>query len=87
MLVNDTRTKPWGKVDKAALHKLIVDGLVDIENLEFANIDSVREQYFPHRELRNFRSNFASFAAAFDLEAAHEGARRANAANYEAGLF
>ena len=87
MLANDTRTKPWGKVDKAALHKLIVDGLVDIENLEFANIDSVREQYFPHRELRNFRRNFASFAAAFDLEAAHEGARRASAANYEAGLL
>ena len=83
MADNDTRVKPWGKVGKAALHKLIVDGHVDIENLEIPYIDSVREQYFPHRERKNFRCNFANFATSFDLEAGVEGARLAN---YEAGL-
>jgi hypothetical protein len=77
MADNDTRVKPWGKVDKAALHKLVVDGHVDIEDLTFDNIDRVREQYFPHRDRINFRRNFASFATSFDLEAGVEGARRA----------
>jgi hypothetical protein len=48
MAENDTRVKPWGKVDKAALHKLVVDGHVDIEDLTFDDINRVREQYFPH---------------------------------------
>ena len=77
MADTDTRVKPWGKVDKAALHKLVVDGHVDIEDLTFDNIDRVREQYFPHRDRINFRRNFASFASSFDLEEGLEGARRA----------
>ncbi len=76
MADNNTRVKPWGKVDKAALHKLVVDGHIDIEDLSFENIDRVRKQYFPHRDRVNFRRNFASFAAGFDLNEALKGARR-----------
>ncbi len=47
-------TKQWGKLDKAALHQLIVDGDVDIEDLSFKNIDAVQARYFPHRQQRNF---------------------------------
>ena len=76
MADTDTRVKPWGKVDKAALHKLVVDGQVDIEDLSYVNIDSVRAQYFPHRDRVNFRRNFATFSSSFDLEQGLEGARR-----------
>jgi hypothetical protein len=76
MADTDTKVKPWGKVDRTALRKLIIDGHVDIENLELANIDRVRSQYFPHRELKNFRRNFATYAASFDLNEGLEGARR-----------
>jgi hypothetical protein len=69
-------TKQWGKVDKSALHQLIVDGDVDIEDLSFENIDAVHARYFPHRQQRNFRRNFKDFASAFDLERALSGARR-----------
>jgi hypothetical protein len=69
-------TKQWGKVDKAALHELIVDWDVDIEDLSFDNIDAVQARYFPHRQQRNFRCNFKDFASAFDLEQALSGARR-----------
>jgi hypothetical protein len=33
--------KQWGKVDKAALHQLIVEGRVNIEDLSFDNINAV----------------------------------------------
>jgi hypothetical protein len=69
-------TKQWGKVDKAALHQLIVDGDADIEDLSFENIDAVHARYFPHRQQCNFRRNFKDFASAFDLEQALAGARR-----------
>ena len=69
-------TKQWGKLDKAALHQLIVDGDVDIEDLSFKNIDAVQARYFPHRQQRNFRRNFKDFASAFDLKLALAGARR-----------
>jgi len=41
-------TKHWGKVDRVALHNLVRDGSVDIEDLSYANIDAVQAQYFPH---------------------------------------
>jgi hypothetical protein len=69
-------TKQWGKVDKAALHELIVDGDVDIEDLFFDNIDAVHARYFPHRQQCNFRRNFKDFASAVDLKQALSGARR-----------
>ncbi len=69
-------TKQWGKVDKAALHELIVDGDVDIEDLSFNNIDAVHGRYFPHRQQRNFQHNFKDFASAFNLEQALSGASR-----------
>jgi hypothetical protein len=76
MADTDTRVKPWGKVNKAALHKLVVDGQVDIEDLSYENIDRVRAQYFPHHDRVNFRRNFATFASSFDLEQGLEGACR-----------
>jgi len=84
MTGSEVKVKPWGKVDKAALHKLVVDGIFDIEDTSFENIDNVRERFFPHRELCNFRRNFANFSQAFDLEAALAGARRAI---YEDGSY
>ena len=69
-------TKHWGKVDRAALHDLVRDGSVDIEDLSYANIDAVQAQYFPHRTVRNFRRNFKDFSSAFDLEEILSGARR-----------
>ena len=84
MTGSEVNVKPWGKVDKAALHKLVVNGIFDIEDASFENIDNIRERFFPHRELRNFRRNFANFSQAFDLNAVLEGARRAN---YEDGSY
>ena len=84
MTGSEVKVKPWGKVDKAALHKLVVDGIFDIEDTSFENTDNVCGQFFPHRELRNFRRNFTNFSQAFDLNAALEGARRAN---YEDDLY
>ena len=84
MTGSEVKVKPWGKVDRAALHELVVDGVFDIEDTSFENIDNVRERLFPHRELRNFWRNFANFSQAFDLNAVLEGARRAN---YEDGLY
>jgi hypothetical protein len=74
MTGSEVKVKPWGKVDKAVLHKLIVDGIFDIEDTLFKNNDNVRTRFFPHCELRNFRRNFANFSQAFDLNAALEGA-------------
>ena len=84
MTGSEVKVKPSGKVDKAALHKLVVDGIFDIEDTSFENIDNVRERFFPHCELRNFRRNLANFSQAFILNAALEGARRAN---YEDGSY
>jgi len=84
MTSSEVKVKPWGKVNKAAHHKLVVDGIFDIEDTSFENIDNVRERFFPHRELCNFRRNFANFSQAFDLNAVLEGARRAN---YEDGSY
>jgi hypothetical protein len=76
MAATDTKVKPWGKVDKTALRKLVIEGHVDIEDLSYSNIDRVREQYFPHRDFRNFRRNFTTYASSFDLDQGLEGARR-----------
>jgi len=68
-------TKHWGKVDRAALHKLVHEGFVNIEDLSYENIDAVQAEYFPHRTVRNFRRNFKDFSSAFDLEEGLIGAR------------
>jgi hypothetical protein len=75
-------TKQWGKVDKAALHELVRDGIVEIEDLSYQNIDAVQAEYFPHRTVRNFRRNFKDFSGAFDLEKGLIGARRGNTCLY-----
>jgi hypothetical protein len=67
--------KYWGKVDKAALSKLILEGLVDITDTSLPNIDAIQEEYFPHRKRKNFHRNFRDFAAAWDLEETLKGAR------------
>jgi len=69
----------WGKVDKAALLQLIVDGKVDIEDHSHENIDAVHERWFSTHLKRNFRRNFKDYAASFDLERALAGARRQEA--------
>jgi hypothetical protein len=43
MTGSEVKVKPWGKVDRAALRKLAVDGVFDIEDTSFENIDNVRE--------------------------------------------
>ena len=68
-------SKSWGKVDKAALSKLILEGLVDITVTSLPNIDAIQEEYFPHRKRKNFHRNFRDFAAAWDLEETLKGAR------------
>jgi hypothetical protein len=68
-------TKHWGKVDKAALHRLAIDGNVDIKDLSYENIHTVQEQYFSHRTVCNFWCNFNDFSDAFNLEQKLSGAR------------
>ena len=55
-------TKNWGKVDRAALHELVREGFVDIEDLSYENIVAVQAEYFPHRTVHNFRRNFKDFS-------------------------
>ncbi len=70
--------KPWGKVDKAALAELVINGDINIKDVSNPYIDSVRVEYFMHRVKKNFRRNYREFSAAWDLEAAYSGARRCN---------
>ena len=70
-----TTTKHWGKVDRDALHELVREGFVDIEDLSYENINAVQAEYFPHRTVRNFWHNFKDFSSAFDLEEGLIGAR------------
>ena len=69
-------TKNWGKVNRAALARLVHDRDVDINNLSYKNIDTVRSEHFCHRNKKNFCRNFHDFAATFDLESKYSGARR-----------
>jgi hypothetical protein len=69
-------TKMWGKVDGAALAKLVHSRDVDINNLSTAHIDAVRKEHFCHYNKKNFRRNFRDFAATFDLEAKYSRARK-----------
>jgi len=55
-------TKNWGKVDRAALHELVRQGFVDIEDHSYKNIDAIQAEYFPHRTVRNFCHNFKDFS-------------------------
>ena len=69
-------TKHWGKVDRAALHNIVLEGHIDIEDLSYyENIDAIQAEYFPHRIVRNFRRNFKDFSGAFDLKEGLIGAR------------
>jgi hypothetical protein len=61
-------TKQWGKVDKAALHKFVVSGNVDIKDTSMENFDSVQDRYFPHSTQCNFQCSFKDLSAVFDLE-------------------
>jgi hypothetical protein len=70
-----TTTKHWGKVVKAALHELVSDGIVDIEDLSYQKIDAIQAEKFLHQTVHNFRSNFKDFSGAFDLEEGLIGAR------------
>ena len=74
------KIKKWGKVNRRALTNLIEEGEVDITNLTAAYIDTVRSDFFSHRDKSNFRRNFRDFAAAWDLEAEYSGARRQESA-------
>jgi hypothetical protein len=69
-------SKYWGKAEKASLATLVNTGDVDVYNSSLKNIESVRREHFPHRDAKNFRSNFRKFASAWALEAEHAGARR-----------
>ena len=71
------KTKQWGKADKAALANLIRDGEVDISKTEDIDyIDKVREEFFTHRERRNFHRNFRDFSAAWATEESRNGERK-----------
>ena len=72
----DLPPKKWGKVDKAALQDLIDDGTVDVNDLSSRTIDAIHDEYFRHREKKNFRRNFRNFIAANALETESSGARR-----------
>jgi hypothetical protein len=69
-------TKNWGKVDRAALARLVHNGDMDINDLSYKSINAVGSEHFCHRDKKNFRCNFHDFAAAFDFEAKYSGARR-----------
>ncbi len=47
-------TKKWGKVNKAALAKLVHDRDVDINNLSYDNINAVGKEHFCHCNKKNF---------------------------------
>jgi hypothetical protein len=68
-------TKYWGKADKACLTSLINIGDVNIYDNSLQNIEIVWWEYFPHRDLKNFRQNFRNFAAAWALESGYAGVR------------
>jgi hypothetical protein len=70
-----TKTKKWGRADKDRLYDLIQAGLVDIEDLSLNNINTVRQEHFCHRTVKNFCRNYKDFSAAFNLEAEYSGAR------------
>jgi len=63
-------TKHWGKVDKAALHKLVIHGHVNIKDLFYENINAIQAEYFPHRTVHS------CFSGAFNLEEGLIGARQ-----------
>jgi hypothetical protein len=68
-------TKYWGKAEKVSLTSFVNTSNVHIFNSSFKNIKTVRREHFPHREPKNFRSNFRNFAAAWALESEYTGAR------------
>ena len=69
-------SKNWGKVDRAALARLVHNRDVDINNLSHKNINAVWKEYFCHCDKKIFFHNYRDFAATFDLEAEFSGARR-----------
>jgi hypothetical protein len=80
-------TKKWGKLNKATLVELVHDVDVDINNLSYDNINTVRKENFCHRDKKNFCHNFHDFAATFDFEAEYSGARRRGGKTMRLSLF
>ena len=73
---DDTMPKKWCKVNKADLHDLIKDGLMDINNLSTKSINAIHAQYFRCHKHGNFRCNVRNFAAGNALESEYSGSRR-----------
>ena len=69
-------SKYWGKAKKASLASLVNTSNVELYNGSLENIESVWREHFPHRDTKNFRSNFRKFASAWALEVEHSRARR-----------
>ncbi len=67
----DLPPKKWG-----ALQDLIDDGAVDVNDLSTRMIDAIHDEYFCHREKKNFRRNFRDFVAANALKTEYSGAKR-----------
>ena len=61
-------TSNQGNVKKAALHRLLINGNFDIEDLVYEDINFIQEQYFPHRTVHNFWCNFKNLSGTFNLE-------------------
>ena len=72
---NAPKTKQWGDSDKKNLRGLIERGDVDINDITFKNIEAVRRAHFPHRDRKNFRNNFRTYAAAWAVEQEKAGSR------------
>ena len=70
------KTKQWGKANKAALANLICDDVNISKTDDTDYIDKVREEYFSHRERRNFHRNFLDFSAAWVMEESHNRERK-----------
>jgi hypothetical protein len=74
--LSNSTSKQWGKVDKAFLPKLLVDGNINIKGLSTENINSVHAEYFTHRTQCKFWRNFKNFAAAHNLKLGLAGERQ-----------
>ncbi len=69
-------TKNWGKVNRAALARLVHNGDMDINDLSYKNINAVGSEHVCHHDKKNFCHNFRDFSATFNLQAEYSGAKR-----------
>ena len=81
------KPKQWGQAGREKIFNLARSGLIDIEDTSPANIDSIREVYFKHRDIKNFRRNFRETVASYDLETEYSGARRREAGELRVCYF